>query len=50
MLFPATCCLFGLAPGVDKDVIFVDNDEAIKKFPENLVHKVLEYRGGLANP
>ncbi len=39
--------MFGLTPGVDKDVIDVDENEVMEKLPEYLVHEVLEYGGGI---
>ncbi len=39
--------MFGHAPGVDKDIINVDKDEPMKILPENLMHEILEYGGGV---
>ncbi len=38
---------FGHAPGVDENVINVDEDESMEILPENLMHEVLEYGGGV---
>lgn len=34
-------------PGINQNIIYVDNHGAMKEFPEHLVHKVLEYGGGV---
>ncbi len=39
--------MFGHAPGVDENVINVDEDESMEILPENLMHEVLEYGGGV---
>ncbi len=39
--------LFGYSPGVDKDIINIDEDEPMKILPENLMHEILEYGGGV---
>ncbi len=39
--------MFGLTPGVYKNVIDVDENELMEKLPEYLVHKILEYGGGV---
>ncbi len=39
--------MFGLTPGVYKDVIDVDENELMEKLPEYLVQKILEYGGGV---
>ncbi len=39
--------MFGLAPGVDEDIVNVDHHEPMKELPEHLMHKVLEYGGGV---
>ncbi len=39
--------MFGHAPGVDEDVIYVNQHELMEKLPEHLMHKVLEYGGGV---
>ncbi len=36
--------MFGQAPGVDEDVVYVNYDKPVKKLPENLMHKALEDR------
>ncbi len=39
--------MFVHAPGVDENVINVDEDEPMEILPEILMHEVLEYRGGV---
>ncbi len=39
--------MFGHAPGVDEDVININKDESMKILPENLMHEILEYGGGV---
>ncbi len=34
--------MFGLAPGVDEDIVNVDNHDPMKELQEHLMHKVLE--------
>ncbi len=40
--------MFGLTPGVYKYVIDVNEHELMEKLPEYLVHKILEYGGGVS--
>lgn len=35
------------ALGVDEIVVYVDEDKSLEKLPENLMHKVLQYEGGV---
>ncbi len=39
--------MFGQAPSVDEDIIDVYQDEVMEVLPENLVHEVLKYGGGV---
>lgn len=39
--------MFGQARGIDQDIIDVDDHGKMKEFPEHLMHKVLEYGGGI---
>ncbi len=39
--------MFSHAPGVDEDIINVDKDGSMEILPENLMHEVLEYEGGI---
>ncbi len=39
--------MFSHAPGVDENVINVDEDKSIDILPENLMHEILEYEGGI---
>ncbi len=34
--------MFGQVPGVDKDIVDVNDHKAMEKLPEHLVHKPLE--------
>ncbi len=36
--------MFNQVPGVDEDIVDVDNDELVKKLPEHLIHESLEDR------
>lgn len=42
--------MFGQAPGVDQDVIDVDQDRSIEKILEHIKPEVLEYGGELTRP
>ncbi len=37
--------MFGQVPGVDEDIVDVDDDESLKELPEHLIHIALEDRG-----
>lgn len=39
--------MFAQVPGVYRDVIDVHQDKAVEVCPKNLIHEVLEYRGGV---
>ncbi len=39
--------MFGHTPGIYEDVIDRDDYELVEKLPENLVHEILEYGGGI---
>ncbi len=39
--------MFGHTPGVDQDLIYVDEYEFVEEIPGNLVHEILEYGGGV---
>ncbi len=34
--------MFGQVPGVDQDIVYVDDDKLVEELPEHLVHKPLE--------
>ncbi len=34
--------MFGQAPGVYEDAVYVNDDELMEKLPEHLVHKAME--------
>lgn len=42
--------MFGQAPGVNKVVVYVDEDTFMEELPEYLMHEVLEYGGGVDQP
>lgn len=35
--------MLGLVPGVDENIVDVDDDELVEEFPEQLIHVPLEY-------
>lgn len=39
--------MFGLILGVHKDNMYVDDDKVVEVLPEYLIHKALEYKGGV---
>ncbi len=39
--------MFGQAPGVDEDVVYVNYDKPVKELQEHLMHKALEDRGSV---
>ncbi len=39
--------MFSHAPGVEENLINVDKDESMDILPENLMHEILEYEGGV---
>ncbi len=38
---------FGHAPGVDENIINIDEDKLMEILPEHLMYEVLEYGGGV---
>lgn len=42
--------MFNQAPGVDQDVVDVDQCKLVEELPEHLVHEVLECGGGIHKP
>jgi len=39
--------MFGHAPGVNQDIVYIDQNELVEKLSEHLVNEVLEYGGGV---